>query len=75
VPSPTPSFQKLGTGVFVILTGLTIAFFGASGSWRGAEHRESDLDKAVVFVLGGFVVSLSGFILLVYRCLVPGGLD
>lgn len=64
---PDPRFPKAWHGVFTILTGLAISYFGASGVWRGAKHRESDLDTAVFIILAGFVVSLAGFALLAYR--------
>jgi len=64
---PDVRFPKAWHGVFTILTGLAIAYYGASGAWRGVHHRESDLDTAVFIILGGFVVSLAGFALLAFR--------
>ena len=64
---PDPRFPKVWHGLFAILAGFAIAAFGASGIWRGAHHRESDLDTAMFIILGGFGVSFVGFVLLLYR--------
>ena len=59
-------FPKPWHGVFMIALGLVVGYMGAAGWLGGMKHREQDLDTIAFFVIGGLLVAVIGFVLLVW---------